>query len=68
MGASKILRPETGLLCDARQHSRANLFAIVEREHDVGPAFTLERSMRSALPLDRPADAQQYRKHARRSR
>ncbi len=52
------------MLCDAREHSRADFLAFVEGEHVVGPALTLEDSMRACLSLERPADAMERAQEA----
>jgi hypothetical protein len=37
---------------------RPKLLVVVEREHEVGPAFALQRPMGTELSLDPPAQAQ----------
>lgn len=59
----KILGPQAGALCDAREHLGSDLIAIVEREDDVGPTRALQRSMRPTLTLDAPSDPKERAKH-----
>lgn len=35
----KLFRRESGVLGDAREHSGADLFAVMEREDEIGPAL-----------------------------
>lgn len=51
----QIFRLQPGLASYARQHSRTDLFAIVEREHDVRPTPAFQHPMRSALAFRGPA-------------
>ncbi len=52
------------VLGNPRQHARADLVAVVEREHNIGPAIAFEREMRAALAFHAPADALQCGEHA----
>jgi len=42
------------MLGDPCKHSRAYLFNIMERKHEVGPSLAGQRAMRARLTLDRP--------------
>ena len=53
----EILWPQPCALRDAGEHTRAELFIVVEGEHHVVPPGSLQRAMRSRLPLNPPADA-----------
>lgn len=55
----QVFRGKTGVLCDARQHLRADLFFIVESEDHVWPAGAGERFVRTRLTLDTPPDAEE---------
>ena len=49
---------------DAYQHSRTELLAIVEGEHEVGPAFPSEDPMRACLTLLISAEFEQRSENA----
>ena len=54
---------------EACQHARADLFIVLKCEDEIRPAVTLERPMRTGLPLDLPAnpnDGGQYSAALRR--
>ena len=55
----QVLRSKAGVLCNARQHSWADLLAVVEGEHIIGVALAPERAMRARLPFDLPPDSEQ---------
>ena len=55
---------EASAFGDTRQHSRSDLFVVVECEHEIRPAVTLERSMGTGLPLDPPANPNEGGQHA----
>jgi hypothetical protein len=63
-----IVSGQTGVFRNTRKHARTNLLAVVKREHKIGPAWSLQRAVRSALSFNRPADPQQRRKYAAPSR
>ena len=44
---------------NSRQHARANLFAVMKREHEIGPTGTTKRAVGTALALHFPAMRQQ---------
>ena len=54
---SKVFGPQPGVLRDARQHARADVDAVVEGPHVVGPAFAREHPVGASLSFDLPADA-----------
>lgn len=52
--ALQIFGMKTGVFREAREHARAQLFAVMEGEDEVGPAFTAQCSVRARLTLDLP--------------
>jgi hypothetical protein len=54
----QICRRQAGPSSDSGQHPWSNFLVVVEGEHEVRPAVTRERSVRSRLWLDAPADAE----------
>jgi len=63
-----IVRSEPGLLRDPGQHAWADFFGVVEGEDEIWPAFPCHGPVRSALPLDRPADPPEGSQNAGRLR
>ena len=63
----EILRLESRMFRDARQHSGAYLFSIVEGEYKVRPAFPVENSVRTGLPFYLPATFQERPQNLARS-
>ena len=57
--SSQVLGAKTAVLCDPCQHSRTDLFAVVEGEDEVRPAWSAEDAVGSGLALEGSADAQQ---------
>jgi hypothetical protein len=45
------------VLCETREHPRAEFLAVVEREDEIWPAGTSEHLVRTGLALDGPTDA-----------
>jgi hypothetical protein len=61
MPGSEILGAKPGVLCDPGEGSRADFFAVVKAECEVGPTLALQLSMGSNLLLERPTEPQQGR-------
>ncbi len=45
------------MLCDAREHARADFLVFVKGKDVIVPTLTLEDAMGARLSLERPADA-----------
>ncbi len=59
---SEIVGTQPGLAGDPGEHTRTDLFAIMEREDEVRPVRPFQDAMRtSALSFDAPADPEQRR-------
>lgn len=52
----QVLRFQTGVFGNPREHSRPDFFAVVESEHKIGPALTRESLVETGLGLDLPSD------------
>ena len=62
MEGLQVVGGEAGVLADAGQHARADLFAIVEREDEVGTVGMGENPVGAGgLPLDAPANSEKGR-------
>ncbi len=57
--SSQVLRTQPAVLGETRQHARADLVPIMEREDKVGPARTGQHLVRTGLTPDGPADAKE---------
>jgi hypothetical protein len=55
-GGSEVFQTQSCAFCDSSRHSRTDLFIVVERNHEVGPAIARHRAMRAGLSLDRSSD------------
>jgi hypothetical protein len=55
----QVARTQAGALCDAGQHARSDLLAVVKGENVVRPPVAHERLVRARLALDSPADTEQ---------
>lgn len=51
----EIFGRKPGVLRDPRQHLRPDFFAVMEGEHEIGPVVAAQSSVRTGLPIDRPA-------------
>src|SRR5664280_3742058 len=56
-----VLGAQATVFGDTSKHAWPDLLAVVEGEHQVGPAGTGEDAVRAGLALDNPAHAQQRR-------
>ena len=65
---SEIGGRQTGLLGNASEHARADLFVIVKGEHDIWPAVAVESPMRPGCSFDLPADPKKACQNAARLR
>lgn len=64
---SKVVWFKAGMFGNAREHLRADLLAVMEGKHHIGPAVPRKDSMGSAaLALNGPADAEQSSKNPAR--
>jgi hypothetical protein len=61
---SKILRRQTSALCDSGEHAWPDLFVLVEREHEIGPALTGEGAVRARLSFHAPANPKERRQNS----
>jgi hypothetical protein len=52
----QVVRRESCVLCDSREHAGAQLLAIMKGEHIVRPTRPREGSVGTRLALDRPAN------------
>jgi hypothetical protein len=64
----EVAGPKAGVVCYARQHSRAEFFIIVECKHIIGPAWPRQRAVRTSVALDRPPDPSECSRHPARRR
>lgn len=53
---------------DGGQHARADLLAVMKREHHVRPIGTKKNAMRTGLPNDPPTASRERREHVKLSR
>ena len=60
---SQILGTQAAVLGQTREHARAELLPIVEREDEIRPVRPSEDLVRTSLTLDRPADAKESGEH-----
>ncbi len=63
---SQVLRRETGMFGETRQHARSQLLVIVEGKSDVWPPITRKRTVGSRGPLDAPPKTEESRQNAPR--
>ena len=52
---SEVLRLQSRVLRDARQHSRPDFLPVVKGENEIGPARPFQRPVRARLPFRLPA-------------
>jgi len=48
----EVFRGETGMLCDASQHARADFVAIMKSKHKIWKIRSPQNTMRARLTLD----------------
>jgi hypothetical protein len=58
VGISQLVRRQSGMLCDACEHTGPDFLVIVKSESEIGPARAGQDAMgRTRLTFDRPTDA-----------
>jgi hypothetical protein len=60
----KVRGSQASSFRDSRQHFRSNLLIVVKCEHEIWPVGPSQRSMRTGLTLDLPADPLEGHQHA----
>ena len=56
-GESHVFRFQPRALRNTREHSRTDLFAVMEREDEIGPTGTRKGFVRAGLALENPSDS-----------
>ncbi len=49
---------DTGMFCHACQHLGSDFLPVMEGEHDIRPTISGKCSVRTRLPLNRPANTE----------
>jgi hypothetical protein len=65
-GYLQVIRGEPSALRDAREHSGPDVFAVMEREDEVGPTIARENPVRPSLAYDAPSNAEERRENRAR--